>query len=53
MIKMIRNGSIALVTENSVNFFKGRGYSVVEEEPEKVDKPKTTSHTEPKKVKSK
>lgn len=53
MIKMVRNGSYILVTEHSVNFFKSRGYSVVEEEPIKTEEPEITSHTEPKKVKSK
>lgn len=53
MIKMVRDGSFILVTEHSVNFFKSRGYSVVEEEPVKMDGSEATSHTEPKKVKSK
>jgi hypothetical protein len=53
MIKMVRDGSFILVTEHSVNFFKSRGYSVVEEEPIKTEEPEITSHTEPKKAKSK
>lgn len=53
MIKMVRDGSFILVTEHSVNFFKSRGYSVVEEEPIKTEEPEITSHTEPKKTKSK
>ena len=52
MIKMVRDGSYILVTKHSVNFFKSRGYSVVEE-PVKTEVSEATSHTEPKKAKSK